>query len=278
MQVHFGRPSTKKMKELAYPYTDSFQTFSNPVEVLKDSLSLESNKFQFDRFNRHDTMNEELLKTQKDCTVEEELEHFNKILKQHGECQSRNVHKKVDDYSQSDMGADIPSKMSMQSIATREPDLLLDKLHDKKVNLVLVATSLDESDVVTKLESTLDPAESSVVVLKFDDTTNDISHNDNAYATCRPSTETHEDQQERDLRRTGATTTRKTSEQGTGERYRKRRTSNNEAAKKSRDGRKAHFEWTQSRIKVLEEENALLRTELDNLTQEVLDKEKGLGK
>jgi hypothetical protein len=216
-------------------------------------------------------MNEELIRTQKDCTVDEELEHFNKILKQHSERQSENVQIKQIDFPQPDVVGVIRDRNkvdNLQPIAIPEPDTLLDKLHDKKVNLVLVATSLDEGDVVRKLRSTLDPAKSRMIPLKYNNNTNTISDSRSSTETYQANTESN------GVKYNVSRKTNKNSEQEKDGRYWKRRTSNNEAAKKSRDARKARLEWIENRAEELELENALLRKQLDNLTQEVLDKEK----
>jgi preprotein translocase subunit SecD len=114
-----------------------------------------------------------------------------------------------------------------------------------------------------------------MIPLKYDNNTNTISDKDNAYASCRSSTETYEANTESNgVKYNVSRKTNKNSEQEKDGRYWKRRTSNNEAAKKSRDARKARLEWIENRAEELELENALLRKQLDNLTQEVLDKEK----
>jgi hypothetical protein len=270
------------MKELVYPYAYDLENFSGPVGILKDFFSFESEKVLFDRFYRHDTMNEEQSKTAKDCTVDTELKRFNDILMQHSE-QSGNLHV---DFSRSDISiVSTGSKINrMQPIAiSNEPDSLLDQLHDKKINLVLVATSLDESDVVKKLKSTLDPAKASMIPLKFDTEKN--SYEDNGIlVNCRASNETYESKtaESSDVKFSGPKSPRRTNKNSGQEKdgkYWKRRSSNNEAAKKSRDARKARFEWMENRAKELDVENASLRKQLEDLTQEVLQKEKnGFGK
>ena len=256
------------MKELVCPYARDLEIFGDPIGI-KDFFSFEFEKVLFDRFNQHGTMSEEPSKTEEDCKVNKELERFDDILKQHSDRERQSGNQL--DCSQSDM---VGNMDRMQPTAIRgEPNLLLDKLHDKKINLVLVATSLDESDVVKKLESTLDPTKSNLIPLKFNHEKK--SHEDNGIIV---STESHESKSElNDVKSTAPKSPRRTnknSAQGKDGKYWKRRSSNNEAAKKSRDARKARFEWIENRTKELDVENASLRKELDNLTQEVLHKEK----
>ena len=264
------------MKELICPYAHDLEIFNDPIRK-KDFFSFEFDKVLFNRFNQHGTMTEEPSKTEEDWKVNKELERFDDILKQHSDQERQSGNPPIDrmDCSQSDM---VGNMDRMQPTAIRgEPNSLLDKLHDKKINLVLVATSLDESDVVKKLESTLDPTKSNLIPLKFNHEKK--SHDDNGIlVNRRSSTESHDSKSElNDVKSSGPKSPRRTNKNSAQEKdgkYWKRRSSNNEAAKKSRDARKARFEWIENRTKELDVENASLRKELDNLTQEVLHKEK----
>ena len=267
------------MKESVFPYADNLQIFSNPVGVLKGFLSFESKKALFDRFNRHSTMNEELIRTQKDCTVDEELEHFNKILKQHSERQSENVQIKQIDFPQPDVVGVIRDRNkvdNLQPIAIPEPDSLLDKLHDKKVNLVLVATSLDENDVVQKLKGNLDPKTFSMIPLSFDENNNAVNQFNSELELMPLKRESNTDygiKPERPKSKNELRSKRTTAPQKD-EKYWKRRTSNNDAARRSREAKRARFAWIQNRVNELEVENANLQKELEGLEQKVLEVEK----
>lgn len=264
------------MKELICPYRDILQILGNPVSGLKDFLPSESKKYLYERFTRDITMSEEIFNTEKDGAVGEELAYFNTILKQHDQGQCTNMDEKPTSEYSCSKTADIPSVIDyLQPIASPEAQTLLDSLHDKKVNLVLVATSLDENDVVRKLENTLDPTKSKMIPLTFDDNTKGISDEGDLHGSHRSSTETYEgNNQTNDVKKIGPTRKKSGKEKDKG--YWKRRTSNNEAAKKSRDARKARLEWMENRTKELEVENESLKKQLENLTQEVLDKQKML--
>ena len=264
------------MKELVCPYRDILQILRNPVSGLKNFLPSESKKFLYERFTRHIIMSEEVFKTEKDGAVGEELEYFNTILNQHDQRQSTNMDKKPTSKYSCSQTADIPSVIDyLQPIGSTEAQSLLDSLHDKKVNLVLVATSLDENDVVRKLENTLDPTKSKMIPLTFDDTTKGISDDGNLHGSHQSSSETYESNNHtNDVKKLGPTQKKSGKVKDNG--YWKRRTSNNEAAKKSRHARKARLEWIENRTKELEVENESLKKQLENLTQEVLDKEKTL--
>ena len=245
------------MEGLIYPYADILQAINNPITKLRDFLSFESKKFLFDQFNSHNIMSEKLPKTESEDTMNE-LEHFHKILKEHGEHQASNG-----------------DENTKQQSATSESCSLLNNLHDKKVNLVLVATSLEESDVVKKLKTALDPEKSSMIPLNFDDSSSSSADMGQSHETDTPGVVTYDYNPDSDnVRYTGTSKTRRNSEPIKDDKYWKRRSSNNEAAKKSRDAKKARFEWIEIRTKELEEENASLTKELDRLTKEVSDKKK----
>lgn len=264
------------MKELVCPYKDILQILRNPVSGLKDFLPSQSNKFLHEPFTRYIPMSEELFKTGKDGAVEEELEYFDTILKQRGQRQSTNMDEKPTSECFCSQTDSIPSVIDyLQPIAPPEAHSLLDSLQDKKVNLVLVATSLDENDVGRKLANTLDPTKSKMIPLTFDDNTKGISDEDDAHSNHRSSTGTYQGNNESgDVKNLGPARNKSGKEKDKG--YWKRRTSNNEAAKKSRDARKARLEWIENRTKELEVENGALKKQLEDLTQEVLDKEKTL--
>lgn len=210
-------------------------------------------------------MNQDMFGQQNDCKMGDEMEYFDSILKRHSCNEAQSSRLQVDS-SLLATGAGISGTTdAMGQIAKHNlyPKPLFEKLCNKNVNLVLVATSLDKSEVVEKLKSTLDPEKSSMIPLNFDNTTNGILGKDSTQGSSQSSAAARDVSGE----------SRKKSKEEKDERYWKRRTSNNEAAKRSRDGRKARFEWIENRIKELEVENALLRQQLDSLTRDVLEKE-----
>lgn len=203
---------------------------------------------------------------QSDHTIDEQLKHFDKILKEHGE-------------EHNDLTAlpvtTIDHSRDAECHTSSKQHLMLDKINDKKLNLVLVATSLDEKDVVTQLKNTIG---SSMIPLKFGKCNSicQLAMNQTAHSGRRSqaSIGSQEMNTEDVTFRTSerGKRTRKISEPNENAKdgkYWKRRSSNNESAKRSRDARKARLEWIEKRTKELEIENVALRQQLDSLTLEV---------
>lgn len=154
---------------------------------------------------------------------------------------------------------------------------LLQKLREKRVNLVLVATSLDENDVVQKLKGSLDPGTTSMIPISFNENNNDINNENSGVGSVKIKRENETDfapnshrsnQVKNELR------SKKTTPHQKDEKYWKRRISNNEAARRSREAKRTRYIWIQNRTKELEVENVSLQNELSCLQQKVLALEK----
>lgn len=220
-------------------------------------------------------MNEDSVNTHKDLILDEQLQQFNQILRQHSEFQSTEGQKAAD-FPKYNVVADIPNIVDHPQpvIATENPNTLEGKTQDKKINLVLVATSLEESDVMKKLKCTFDSARSSMIPLKFDDVIH-VSDKQNAPLSHLSFNEASKDDAKSDDDKLSKSKGKnRKPEKDKNARYQKQRSSNNEAAKKSRDARKTRFQWIEERAKALERENEILRKELEDLKNKVLEKEK----
>lgn len=143
---------------------------------------------------------------------------------------------------------------------------LLKKSKEKKFNLLLIATSLDEHEIAQKLQDNLRPDSYSMLPIALDITDEDefnslkrkLSNMDkeSLIAAIQNCTGNFLDSARNDL-------------QERNEKYWKRRNSNNEAARRSREAKRARFSWIQKRSKELEVENENLRKELKFLEEKV---------
>ena len=151
--------------------------------------------------------------------------------------------------------------------------MLLQKLQEKKINLILVATSLDNNDLVQKLEGSLDPNTSSMIPVSYDPNNNATNQ---VNSDLRLDSLKREDSTDDIKNSAGSNQCKKqfdsklTNAHEKDEKYWKRRTSNNEAARRSREAKRARFLWIQKRTKELEVENASLQKELEILNRKVL--------
>lgn len=167
----------------------------------------------------------------------------------------------------------VPSKKSLQYLPA--PSFkLLQKLQENKVNLIVVATSLDESEIVKKLNTTLDPETCSMMPLPLTDVGASKYRSDAGSSSEELDTEDDEAEigNEKVVRGKRISRKRK-SELAKDTRYWKRRNSNNEAAKRSRLAKRSRFVWIEKKTKELEEENIKLAKQLKSLESRVSDLE-----
>lgn len=163
---------------------------------------------------------------------------------------------------------------------------LLQKLQESKLNLVLVATSLDQNDVLQKLENTLDPKTNRMIPLTFKDDKKDNVDVSRILDTFIPDeqelsespsasdeTENSNEENSDDGKKSKRTSLKRKQVQGKDEKYWKRRNSNNEAARRSREAKRARFNWIEARTKELEVENARLEEQLKTLRSKMSELE-----
>ena len=157
---------------------------------------------------------------------------------------------------------------------------LLQKLREKKLNLILVATSLDEDYVLQKLKGALDTKTSRMIPLsmKNDDKKNNVNVSSKTVHDIMPEEVGEEsssiDDSSQIDKRDGARTAnlnvkRKQKQGGKDEKYWKRRSSNNDAARRSREAKRTRFVWIEARSKQLELENAKLEEQLKTLQSKI---------
>ena len=219
-------------------------------------------------------MSQELFTTEKESIVGKELLFVDRILSEYSDGRASRDLLRCANYFPVVMGA------RNSTLDYREPTMApaADSMLLKNINLELVATSFDEKDVVEKRKGTLVPTKFGIILRKFEDSTNGSSdkigkhlsnsRDDNCTAQGDKYSASGDD-----VRPTG---TKRVREEDKDEKYWKRRTRNNAAAKKSRDAKKLRFDWFEKRAKELEAENASLREHIQILTQEFLEKEKAL--
>jgi hypothetical protein len=200
------------------------------------------------------------------CFIHAELDYFDQILKEHY-TEPTYTRNETKDYQALDNNfLDISVNKKPQLNLNMVSNQLLQKLQEKSVNLVLVATSLDENYVVQKIKGSLDPQTSSMIPLSFDekyDYTNQLNST-SGLASLKRESKTNYSMTEDKSKKFSSSKLQKD------EKYWKRRTSNNEAARRSREAKRSRFTWIQNRIKELEVENANLQKELNSLEQKVL--------
>lgn len=160
---------------------------------------------------------------------------------------------------------------------------LVMKLQESNLNLILVATSLDEDEVLQKLERTLDSETCRAIPLTFkNDRMDDVNVSSISSSvssedlqlectTAKDETKSKNKENAKDLSRIAIK--RKQSEEKD-EKYWMRRNRNNEAAKKSREAKRARFVWIEARTKELEVENARLEEQLKMLETKVSELER----
>lgn len=157
---------------------------------------------------------------------------------------------------------------------------LLQKLREKKVNLILVATSLDEDCILQKLKGALDAKTSRMIplLMKNDDKKNNVNVSKTVHDIMPEEVVGESHLMNGDVfqidKRDDATTAnlnakRKHTQDGKDDKYWKRRSSNNEAAKRSREAKRARFVWIEARSKELEVENARLEEQLETLQSKI---------
>lgn len=231
-------------------------------------------------FGKSTGLNQEFFGTQSNnYFIYSELDHFDQILQKHYEEPTANetIGYSALDQDLSGPKGDKKSQLNLRQVSCQ----LLHKLQEKRVNLVLVATSLDENDVVQKLKSSLDPETYSMIPLSFDESNNTVNNQVNSISELasikRESNTDYAKPNPKVPNESKNLCSKKTTAQQKDEKYWKRRTSNNEAARRSREAKRAHFIWIQNRTKELEVENANLHKELKNLEQKMLEREKKVG-
>ncbi|XP_028406664.1 uncharacterized protein LOC114529111 [Dendronephthya gigantea] len=250
--------------------------FENAGNFMADSYQT-NRKLSFPQtFGKSTYMEQQFLCTSSDNRlVDAELEYFNQILNEQYDKPTSSESSTAMEENLSDL---IEENMKPQSIS-QDTCQLLQKLQRKRVNLVLVATSLEESDVVQRLKSSLDPLTSSMIPLSFEESKSvgvdrdhpgfelaSIKHEGEAEAEDGKNTERYS----KGKQQLGF---QETISKPKDAKYWKRRSSNNEAARRSREAKRIRFIWIQNRTKELEIENSSLQKELKILEQKVLEQE-----
>ena len=224
-------------------------------------------------FRKSTDISEELFRTQNNnYFIHAELDYFDQILQEHYKEPTSRSLSETKDHIASDnnclSGLQVNNKPQLG--IRQVSDQLLQKLQEKRVNLVLVATSLDENDVVQKLSGSLDPQTSSMIPLSFDE--NNKSVNQLNFGLGALKGESNVNTKNRDNKHKDQIKHKCASAaQQKDEKYWKRRTSNNEAARRSREAKRSRFVWIQKRTKELEIENLRLQKELKSLERKVLE-------
>ena len=224
-------------------------------------------------FRKSTDISEELFGTQNNnYFIHAELDYFDRILQEHyKEPTTRSLsetkdHITLDNNCLSGLQATKKPQLDLRQVS----DQLLQKLQEKRVNLVLVATSLDENDVVQKLSGSLDPQTSSMIPLSFDENKKSVKQLNFGSGTQKRegnvNTKNRVNKHKDEIKHKCASEA-----QQKDEKYWKRRTSNNEAARRSREAKRSRFIWIQKRTKELEIENVRLQKELQSLEKKVLE-------
>ena len=251
--------------------------FENAGNVLFDSYPIRK-KLKRSLNAKTTYINEELFGVESNYFVHAELSYFDRILQKHYDGPIGTGNETIE-YTALDAENDMlgfPMNTKPQYNLQEADSQLLQKLQQNKVNLVLVATSLDESDVVQKLKGSLDPETSSMIPLVFDEKNNAVDQepsSEPASPNCESNTDFSETSEENDPG-TKQLCSRKARAQLKDEKYWKRRTNNNEAAKRSREAKRARFVWIENRTKELDVENENLHQQLKRLEHKVLEMEK----
>lgn len=160
----------------------------------------------------------------------------------------------------------------------------LAKLQSKQMNLILLATPMDQEEVIKKLQATLDPKTSQMIPLcgkeiKNLHTVNGTGEGDSdLLSQCSSTTDCSNDGEysidennnsidENNTKISGTTKSyQKRKQRGVkDDKYWKRRNSNNEAAKRSREAKRQRFIWIEKRSCELEIENRELEERLEEL-------------
>lgn len=243
--------------------------FPNAGSFMLDSYET---KKQSGTFGKSTCMNQEFFDQEgNNYFTHAELEYFDQILQEHYEeptvtpnetTQSTATDKYFPDFT-------VYKKPHLLSRSC----MLLQKLQEKKINLILVATSLDNNDLVQKLEGSLDPKTSSMIPVSYNpnnNVTNQVNSDSKLGSLKRENNTGDKNIPARSdqCKKQFGSKLMNTHEKD--EKYWKRRTSNNEAAKRSREAKRARFLWIQKRTKELEVENASLQKELEILNTKVL--------
>ena len=187
----------------------------------------------------------------------------------------------------SDSGA---LKKVEQHTLTRSYELL-QKLQESKLNLILVATSLDENEVIQKLENTLDPRTCRMIPLTFkDDQMSEVDvskilgdvipgeSKQESTSTCNEPENSSDEDSEHNTQNSKRMFSKRKHGKGKDEKYWRRRNKNNEAAKRSREARRARFVWIETRTKELEVENARLHEQLKAVQKKVSELQRRISK
>ncbi len=250
--------------------------FENPGNFMLDSYQLTPKKLPL-TFLKSTGMSQDFFGAQSNnFFIHAELDYFDQILQEHFEDPTKTLNETKDYLALAENLSGLKGDKKPQLNLRQAPCQFLQKLQKKRINLVLVATSLDENDVVQKLKGNLDPKTFSMIPLSFDENNNAVNQFNSELELMSLKREGNTDygiKPERPESKNKLRPKRTTAPQKD-EKYWKRRTSNNDAARRSREAKRARFAWIQNRVNELEVENANLQKELEGLEQKVLEAEK----
>lgn len=223
-------------------------------------------------FSKSTCMNQDVFDTEgNNYFTHAELDYFDQILQADYEestiTPNETMHNPVTDKCFPDFT--VYKKPQLPFGQVSKSCMLLQKLQEKKVNLVLVATSIDNNDLMQKLKDSLDPKTSSMIPVSYDPNNNATNQVNSGLKLGSLKRENSTDMIE-DHAESNQCKKQSTNAHDKNEKYWKRRTSNNEAARRSREAKRARFLWIQKRTKELELENANLQKELEILNRKVL--------
>lgn len=233
-------------------------------------------------FGRNVLMNEELLGIQDNSTVgEEEMQYVNDLLQFSYKEHDNNPKSLLESIYCSELGENQNSVIesdesteNTESKPTQDSMKLIENLQKNDLNLLLLATSLSEDLIRKKLHESLDSDSFSLIPIPLDNNSKSKANSQidvclNLASLIDGKCKSKSNSRFLNLCAKQLKSKRK-SESEKDEKYWKRRRSNNEAARRSREAKRARLCWIQDRTKELEVENELLREELLKLEEKVL--------